>query len=106
MASVGKLNRLSTLRGILKELKTTGSKNEATTFLLNKYKSNQITDGKHCREADALNHDASSYYCLLRSTREYKELCDRYHSGEGSTEGAAKRVGLKLPNLYKEGTKE
>uniref|UniRef100_H2YME3 Protein FMC1 homolog n=1 Tax=Ciona savignyi TaxID=51511 RepID=H2YME3_CIOSA len=103
MASAGRLQRLSTLRGILKEFgSVNASQNEATQFLMNKYKTHKVTDGKYCRQTAAATHDANTLYCLLRCTREYTELCDEHLSNEGTTVQAASRVGLKLPLLYQD----
>nr|CAB3246505.1 UPF0562 protein C29E4.12-like [Phallusia mammillata] len=71
--------------------------------MLDKYKSNQVTAGRFCREQFAASHDASTYYCLLRSSREFDELITKYHGdGEDSLKKAAARVGLSLPETYEE----
>ena len=60
----------------------------------------QTTSAKYCRNPEAANYDASTYYCLLKSTRKYNELLSTYNTGEDSLKKAAERVGLKLPEIY------
>ena len=62
----------------------------------------QITSAKYCRDPKAASYDASTYYCLLKSTRKYGELINTYNTGEDSLKKAAERVGLKLPEIYDE----
>ncbi|KAK6471493.1 protein FMC1-like protein, partial [Huso huso] len=60
-----------------------------------------ITSEKLCRSQQDLLHRASSYLCLLQSTRLHLSLHAEYH-GEGSTRekglgDVARMVGLALP---------
>jgi len=71
-------------------------------FLFSPYLFLQTTSAKYCRDPKAASYDASTYYCLLKSTRKYDELIGKYNTGEDSLKKAAERVGLKLPEIYDE----
>lgn len=87
--------------GLLREVcraSSNGIKSERKRYILDKYRENQVTSAQYCRATEEANHDAATYWCLLRSTRELDELLVKYHgAGERTTEQAANLVGLKLP---------
>jgi len=102
MASITKLKPLSLYRSILNEFKLRKQINSpAQEFITNSFKSNKVTSLRHCRGQDAAVHDAETFLCMLNSSRIYDELIVKYHGdGEDTTEKAAARVGLSLPELY------
>lgn len=90
--------------GLMREVSratSSGIKSERHNYILEKYRENQVTSARYCRAIEEANHDAATYWCLLRSTRELDELIVKYHgTGEKTTEQAANLVGLKLPEDY------
>ncbi|KAK1155331.1 hypothetical protein AOXY_G27096 [Acipenser oxyrinchus oxyrinchus] len=100
--------RVTTLRAcrdILKELRAVKGpgyrRSLGYRYVMDQFRKNQITSEKLCRSQQDLLHQASSYLCLLQSTRLHLSLHAEYH-GEGSTREKGLRdvagmVGLALP---------
>jgi len=116
-SNISKLKPLSLYRSILSELSKRKQVNSpAQKYILEQFKSNKVPDKtsnqpevnritsmRHCRGQDAAVHDAETYLALLNSTRVFDELILKYHGdGEDTTKKAANRVGLSLPDLYKD----
>lgn len=104
-----KIPPLHVCRHLLEEISRASTKNinsDMYKFVSNKYRANQVSSERYCRAHKEASHDAATYWCLLRSTREHNELVMKYHgTGERTTEQAANLVGLKLPQEVIEGQK-
>ncbi|XP_055051146.1 protein FMC1 homolog [Misgurnus anguillicaudatus] len=93
---------LRVCRGILKEIrfvKGSGYRNTLVyKYVLDQFRRNQVTGAQYCRaHMDAL-HAASTYQCLLTSTRMHLHLHQVYHArGDRDQEQMANLVGLTLP---------
>ncbi|GIY76056.1 protein FMC1 homolog [Caerostris darwini] len=95
---------LAVLRGISHELRRANpklkpvSQTTALSYLMNEYRSHQVTEKRICKNDEELNMMAKTYLCYLESLRQNQELIDRYHShGERSVEETAQLVGFSLP---------
>ncbi|GIX76176.1 protein FMC1 homolog [Caerostris extrusa] len=74
------------------------SQTTALSYLMNEYRSHQVTEKRICKNNEELNMMAKTYLCYLESLRQNQELIDRYHShGERSVEETAQLVGFSLP---------
>ncbi|XP_013380945.1 protein FMC1 homolog [Lingula anatina] len=108
MAAPTRARTLSVLRGLLHELKLMTPKSKLRTtpvysYVLDQYRQHQLTSNTYCKGDGAMNHLAETYLCLLKSTRECKELREEFKGhGERSTESTANLVGYKLPESYTE----
>jgi len=94
------------LRGLIRQLRHLNTKGKvqnspAYAYIMEQYKSFQVTGAKHCREKDEMKHLAETYLCLLQSTKKQAELRALYLKGERSIESSASLVGLSLPKTYK-----
>ncbi|CAN0012781.1 unnamed protein product [Lampetra planeri] len=62
------------------------------------FRDNQVTEEQKCRAREEMLHRATTYLCLLRSTRQYAALNHKYQGGgERSPEDVARLVGLGMP---------
>ncbi|XP_028931367.1 protein FMC1 homolog [Ornithorhynchus anatinus] len=103
MAGLGSPAR--TLRGLLRELRLAGARNDtayrdtaAYRYLLHAFRAHRVTGEKLCRAQHELHFDAATYLCLLRSVREHVALHREFHGrGERSVTESAGMVGLQLP---------
>lgn len=65
------------------------------------FRDNQVTEEQKCRAREEMLHRATTYLCLLRSTRQYAALNHKYQGGgERSPEAVARLVGLAMPLLH------
>ncbi|XP_041093880.1 protein FMC1 homolog [Polyodon spathula] len=105
MSCSGRVAPLRACRAILRELRAAKGpgyrRAPAHRFVLDRFRQNRVTNEKLCRSQQDLLHQASSYLCLLQSTRLHLSLHTEYH-GEGATrekplEDLARMVGLTMP---------
>ena len=75
-------------------------------LIRNEFRQNIVSDSRYCMQKDEMFFLGKAYESYLRSTRETLNLYAKYSKGERSTESAANIVGLKLPKLYQEPSKE
>eukprot|EP00745_Piridium_sociabile_P000384 TRINITY_DN102569_c0_g1_i1.p1 TRINITY_DN102569_c0_g1~~TRINITY_DN102569_c0_g1_i1.p1 ORF type:complete len:120 (-),score=25.67 TRINITY_DN102569_c0_g1_i1:251-583(-) len=72
-------------------------------YMENQFRRFQVTGEKECRGQNEAHHQAGSYLCLLRSTRQLEDLRTHFHGkGERSVEESARMVGLNLPLTHKD----
>jgi len=93
------------LRQIIRELRFVYKKGPvhnapAYSYIVDQFRSYQVTGEKHCKEKDEMRHLAQTYLCLLESNKKQAELSAQYARGERSIEEAAGIVGLALPKPY------
>ena len=75
-------------------------------LIRNEFRQNIVSDSRYCMQKDEMFFLGKAYESYLRSNRETLNLYAKYSKGERSTESAANIVGLKLPKLYQEPSKE
>ncbi|XP_071942948.1 protein FMC1 homolog [Antedon mediterranea] len=97
---------ITTLRCLLKELRLlhlsgTLQRKPSYRYILDQFRKFKVTNEKNCRARNEAHHNAHTYNCLLRSTRELEVLHATFYRGERSIEESAKLVGLKLPEAPK-----
>ncbi|KRZ88402.1 UPF0562 protein C29E4.12 [Trichinella sp. T8] len=93
---------MQTLRGIVFEwrkiLKEPIRQTAAFQYLMKQYRKQQVAEREVCENAKQLKSLADTYLIYLQSTRMLKQLEDKYYHKTGiTTEEAAAKVGLKLP---------
>ncbi|XP_043085009.1 protein FMC1 homolog [Puntigrus tetrazona] len=91
-----------TCRALLKEIRVAKGSGYRNTplykYVLEQFRKNQVTGAQLCRARAEALHAASSYLCLLESTRLHRRLHQLYHGrGERGPEEVAGLVGLRLP---------
>ncbi|XP_038078301.1 protein FMC1 homolog [Patiria miniata] len=101
-----KLQTLRLLRSLLRELREVKNSSPRNTmaygYLMDQFRKNQVTSEKYCKEHNEMLHQAQTYLCLLRSTREHEALQAVYRRGERTVAESANLVGLQLPKPYEE----
>ncbi|XP_026463083.1 protein FMC1 homolog [Ctenocephalides felis] len=96
--------KLSTLRGILHELRQASSDKKLTNspmarYVLDQYKKFKTTEQQWCTAEGEMNYLANTYLCYLKSQRKYEEIISFYKAkGERTVEETAQMVGFKLPH--------
>ncbi|KRZ35119.1 UPF0562 protein C7orf55 -like protein, partial [Trichinella pseudospiralis] len=70
----------------------------AFQYLMKQYRKHQVAERDVCKNSKQLKSLADTYLIYLQSTRMLKQLEDKYYHKTGvTTEEAAAKVGLKLP---------
>ncbi|XP_030856132.1 protein FMC1 homolog [Strongylocentrotus purpuratus] len=97
-----KTDALNVLRCIARELRYANPKSSPRNllgfqYLMKQYRENQLTQEQVCRSHNSLLHNAQTYLCLLRSTRECEALRAEYTHEERTVQESARLVGLELP---------
>lgn len=100
--SLLKMDALNVLRSITRELRYVNPKSSprnllAFQYLMKQYRQNQVTQEQVCRADNDMLHNAQTYLCMLRSTRECEALRAEYGRKERTVEESANLVGLQLP---------
>lgn len=67
--------------------------------ILSECRKHDVTDERTCRSRDEMLFTAETYNKYLESVSKYRELVALYGKGEASIEEAARKVGLKLPEI-------
>ncbi|XP_022085250.1 protein FMC1 homolog [Acanthaster planci] len=103
---MSKIDKLRLLRSLLRELREAKMSSPRNTmaygYLMDQFRKNQVTSEKFCKEHNEMWHQAQTYLCMLKSTREHEALQAAYKRGERTVEESAKLVGLKIPKPYEE----
>nr|XP_054750525.1 protein FMC1 homolog [Lytechinus pictus] len=102
--SMLKTDALNVLRCITRELRYAKPQSSprnllAFQYLMKQYRQNQVTQEQVCRAQNGLLHNAQTYLCLLRSTRECEALRTEYSHSERTIQESARLVGLELPKV-------
>ncbi|XP_033625239.1 protein FMC1 homolog [Asterias rubens] len=101
MAANNSINTLRLMRSLIRELrlvkKSSPKDTMAYSFLVDQFRKNQVTSEKHCKAHNEMLHQAQTYLCMLKSTREHEAIQTVYRRGERTIEESARLVGLKLP---------
>jgi len=93
------------LRRLIRELRHIHTKgpvrnSAAYAYIMDQYRSHQVTDAKYCKEKDEMKHLVETYLCLLESNKKQAELSALYLRGERTPAEAARMCGLALPKPY------
>ena len=96
---------MTVLRQILREIRLNlphGKKVQRqplTSYILNHYRKNQLTENQYCKGSLEMSHLASSYATYLTNQRLWLKVHQEYHAkSERSVADTAKIVGFKLPH--------